>query len=145
MNTPDVRSATQRSTEAAQQRESYPSTDSGTTSPQINGAAGTLVNGPAAAAILAAGIGCFLVGLFALAGDASPAISHMFTFYKPTGALSGVTTTAIVIWLLTWYGLSRRWGDRTVQLGRIILASFVLLALAVLLTFPPFMDLLQGK
>ncbi|RZF30458.1 hypothetical protein EVC45_08240 [Paraburkholderia sp. UYCP14C] len=141
MNTPDIRNAAQRSADAAQQRESYPST----TAPQTKGATGTLVNGPAAAAILAAGIGCFLVGLFALAGDASPAISRLFTFYKPTGALSGVTTTAIVIWLLTWYGLSRRWGDRTVQLGRIIPASFVLLALAVLLTFPPFMDLLQGK
>ena len=36
----------------------------------------------------------FLVDLFALAGDASPSIAHMFTFNKPTGVLSGVTTTA---------------------------------------------------
>ena len=30
-------------------------------------------------------------------------------------------------------------------LGRVTAAAFVLLALGVLLTFPPFMDLLQGK
>lgn len=143
MNTSEIRSTAQRTADAAQR--SSPNPSPGTVAPQAEASAGMLANGPAAAAILAASIGCFLVGLFALAGDASPAISHMFTFYKPTGALSGVTTTAIVIWLLAWYGLSRRWGARTVQLGRIILASFVLLALAVLLTFPPFMDLLQGK
>jgi hypothetical protein len=143
MNTPEIRSSAQRTADAAQRSEPNLSPAPGTVAPEAEASA--LVNGPAAAAILAASIGCFLVGLFALAGDASPAISHMFTFYKPTGALSGVTTTAIVIWLLAWYGLSRRWGAMTVQLGRIILASFVLLALAVLLTFPPFMDLIQGK
>lgn len=39
-------------------------------------------------------LGCFLVDLFALAGDASSSISNMFTLNKPTGGLSGVTTTA---------------------------------------------------
>ncbi|NHL69270.1 hypothetical protein EIB72_23115 [Burkholderia ambifaria] len=102
-------------------------------------------NGPAAAAILAAGIGCFAVGLFALAGDASKAIAHFFTFYRPTGPLSGVTTSAIVVWLFAWLVLSRRWGTKSVALGHITHVSLVLLALSVMLTFPPFMDLLQGK
>ena len=105
----------------------------------------SIVNGPAAAAILAAGIGCFAVGLFALAGDASKAIAHFFTFYTPSGPLSGVTTSAIVVWLLSWFALSRQWGTKSIALGRVILVSFVLLALSVMLTFPPFMDLLQGK
>ncbi|UMY33484.1 hypothetical protein [Burkholderia contaminans] len=102
-------------------------------------------NGPAAAAILAAGIGCFAVGLFALAGDASKAIAHFFTFYTPTGPLSGVTTSAIVVWLFSWFVLSRQWGAKSVALGRVTFISFGLLALSVMLTFPPFMDLLQGK
>lgn len=102
-------------------------------------------NGPAAGAILAAGIGCFAVGLFALAGDASKAIAHFFTFYTPTGPLSGVTTSAIVVWLFSWFVLSRQWGAKSVALGRVTFISFVLLALGVMLTFPPFMDLLQGK
>ncbi|KGR96180.1 hypothetical protein X946_1407 [Burkholderia sp. ABCPW 111] len=108
-------------------------------------AAEVLPNGPAAAAILAAGIGCFAVGLFALAGDAFRSVAHFFTFYTPTGPLSGVTTSAIVVWLLSWAALSRRWNAASVALGRVTTVAFVLLALGILLTFPPFMDLLQGK
>ncbi|AOJ06749.1 hypothetical protein [Burkholderia mayonis] len=107
--------------------------------------ADVLPNGPAAAAILAAGIGCFAVGLFALAGDAFRPIAHFFTFYKPTGPLSGVTTSAIVIWLLSWAVLSRQWSAKSVALGRVTAIAFVLLTFGVLLTFPPFMDLLQRK
>lgn len=102
-------------------------------------------NGPAAAAILSAGIGCFFVGLFATLGDAFPKISHFFTFYHPTGALSGVTTSAIAIWLVSWYALSGLWRNKDVSFARINIAAFTLLALALLLTFPPFMDFLQGK
>ncbi len=31
-----------------------------------------------------------------------PTIARFFNFYKPTGPLSGVTTTAIIIWLILW-------------------------------------------
>jgi len=105
----------------------------------------SIANGPAAAAILAAGIGCFFLGVFSLGGDASQALARFFIFYTPTGPLSGVTTSAIVIWLLSWFGLSRRWRGKSVALGRVTAAAFMLLAMSVLLTFPPFMDLLQGK
>ena len=102
-------------------------------------------NGPGAAAILAAGIGSFAIGLFATLGDAFPAVARFFTFYNPTGPLSGVTTSAIVIWLVAWYALFRSWRAATVAIAKINLAAFVLLGLSLLLTFPPFMDLLQGK
>ena len=113
--------------------------------PDANDAIIALPNGPAAAAILSAGIGCFLVGLFALAGDAFASVNAFFTFYKPTGGLSGVTTCAIIVWLASWFILSRRWNSKTVSIGTVNLVSFLLLVLALLLTFPPFMDLLQGK
>ncbi|MBU5769334.1 hypothetical protein ICN56_32645, partial [Pseudomonas aeruginosa] len=48
-----------------------------------------LPNGPGAAAILAAGIGCAALGVFALLGDAFPGIASFFKFYMPTGPLSG--------------------------------------------------------
>lgn len=105
----------------------------------------TIQNGPGAAAILAAGFGCFLVGLFALMGDAFPAVSKFFTFYKPTGALSGVTTSAIVIWLFVWFILARVWRDKTVEMRWVNTFAFSFLVLSLLLTFPPFMDFLQGK
>jgi hypothetical protein len=102
-------------------------------------------NGPAAAAILAAGIGCAAVGILAFAGDASDAIGKLLNFYNPTGTLSGVTTVAIIVWLVVWFALHRLWQTQTVSMVKVSVAAFVLLAVGFLLTFPPFMDLLQGK
>ena len=104
-----------------------------------------LPNGPGAAAILAAGIGSAALGVFALTNDAFPAINRFFTFYTPTGGLSGVTTTAIVVWLIAWFALARRWSGQTVAMAKVNLAAFALLAVGVLLTFPPVMDLIQGR
>lgn len=106
---------------------------------------GELPNGPGAAAILAAGIGCAAMGILALAGDASEAIGKLLNFYNPVGTLSGVSTLAIIIWLAAWFSLARLWGTRTVALGKVNMAAFALLIVGLLLTFPPFMDLLQGK
>jgi hypothetical protein len=104
-----------------------------------------VANGSGAAAILAAGIGCAAVGILAFAGDASDAIGKLLNIYNPTGTLSGVTTFAIIIWLGAWFGLDRAWGGRAVDLRTVTFAAFALLAVGLLLTFPPFMDLLQGK
>lgn len=101
--------------------------------------------GPGAAAILGAGIGCLVLGVLSLAGDASPRIGRLLSFWPPTGTLSGVTTLTIVIWLLAWFGLARRWAGRDVSLTPVIAAAFVMLFAGLLLTFPPFMDLLQGR
>ena len=102
-------------------------------------------NGAAAAAILAASIGCFVLGVLAVAGDGSKTVAHLLTFYLPTGPLSGVSTMAIVIWLITWMLLARLWGARTVAITKVNVAAFVLLGVGLLLTFPPFADLLLRK
>jgi hypothetical protein len=101
-----------------------------------------LTNGSGAAAILAAGIGSFALAVLALAGDKSAAVKNSLVFYKPTGALSGVTTAAILIWFLTWGLLEWCWRNRTVAGGRINATALVLLGLSLLLTFPPIVDLL---
>lgn len=141
MNPTETRDSAQRTADRGQRQEAI----SPERAARHDAATESIDNGPAAAAILSAGIGCFAVGLFALAGDASKAIAHLFTFYTPTGPLSGVTTSAIVVWLVSWFVLSRQWSRKSVALGPITLISFILLALGVMLTFPPFMDLLQGK
>jgi hypothetical protein len=102
-------------------------------------------NGPGAAAILAAGVGCAAMGILAFAGDAFVAIGKFLNFYNPVGTLSGVTTLAILIWLAAWFVLGRAWASSTVAMARVNLWSFALLLVGFLLTFPPFMDLLQGK
>ena len=104
-----------------------------------------LENGAGAAAILAAGIGCATLGLLALLGDAFSGIKNFLNFYNPTGALSGVTILSIAIWLASWFVLAKMWDGQDVAMKRIGTVAFVLLAVGFALTFPPFMDLLQGK
>lgn len=108
-------------------------------------AADQLPNGPVGAAILSAGIGCCALGILAVIGDGSAAVAHWLTFYLPTGPLSGVTTTAILVWLIAWFILARRWRSKTVAIGKVNTLAFVLLGLSLLLTFPPFVDLVLGK
>ena len=110
-----------------------------------NGVVGLTPSGPGAAAILAAGIGSATLGVLAFAGDASPAIKTMLNFYDPVGALSGVTTVTIVVWVMTWFALFGFWRTKTITLWPVNLAAFALLCVGFLLTFPPVMDLLQGK
>ena len=102
-------------------------------------------NGAGAAAILAAGIGTGAIGILALAGDASSTIKKLLTFYNPTGALSGVTTVAIIIWLVSWYALNLRWRSKAVDMAKVNMAAFIGLAIGFLLTFPPFMDWIQSR
>ena len=102
-------------------------------------------NGAAAAAILSAGIGCFSVSLLGWLGDALSPLAHFFIFYNPTGPLSGVTTTAIIRWLIAWMLFSRIWGGKNLPLSRINVIALLLLVAGLLLSFPPIGDLLQGK
>lgn len=104
------------------------------------GAAG-LTNGSGAAAILAAGIGAFALAVLAIAADQIASIQRLMVFYKPTGPLSGVTTAAILIWLFIWGILEWRWRNRTVAVGRTNAIALILLALSLVLTFPPIADL----
>ncbi|MGA8742185.1 MAG: hypothetical protein WB561_13455 [Terracidiphilus sp.] len=99
-------------------------------------------SGPGAAAVLAAGIGCFALGVISVLADKLPAFSRVLNVYKPTGPLSGVSTAAIVTWLVAWAMLHYRWQGRSVDLGRVSGIALLLLACGVLLTFPPVGDLL---
>jgi hypothetical protein len=104
-----------------------------------------ITNGSGGAAILAAGIGCAALGVLSFAGDAWDGIGKALNWYNPSGTLSGVTTLAIVAWLVAWFVLDRLWREKTVAMAKVNVWSFVLLSVGFLLTFPPFMDLLQGK
>jgi hypothetical protein len=100
-----------------------------------------VTNGSGAAAVLAAGIGAFALAVLAIAADQVHSIQRLMVFYKPTGPLSGVTTTAILIWLVAWGIFEWRWRNRTVALRRTNAIALILLGLSLLLTFPPIADL----
>ena len=103
-----------------------------------------LPNGAGAAAILAAGIGCAALGVFTVLA-AFERMKNFLNFYNPTGALSGVTALAILVWLAAWFVLAKQWDSRDVAMTRVSVVAFALLAVGFALTFPPIMSLLQGK
>ena len=97
-----------------------------------------LPNGPAAATVLAAGIGSALYGLIVLLAEANPALHDLMIINKDVGPLSGKTTFGMIAWLLAWGGLHALWHNRNVTFARVFTVTLVLLGLALLLTFPPF-------
>ena len=99
-----------------------------------------LPNGSGAAALLAAGIGALILAVLAIAADHIASFKSTMIFYKPTGPLSGVTTCAIVVWLVVWIVLHRRWRRRNIS-ARSNTIALILLVLSLLLTFPPIADL----
>jgi len=101
-----------------------------------------LTNGSGTAAIFSSGVGCFVLAVLAILGDKSALVKGGLAFYKPTGPLSGVTTVAILVWLFTWGILDWRWRKKTVAARRISAMAVALLALSLILTFPPVADLL---
>jgi hypothetical protein len=97
--------------------------------------------GAAMAAFLAAGIGAFAMGLVVLLNEIGaltvPAI------YGPSGGVSGRTTLAVVIWLISWAVLHARWRGRNVEARRVTILTLVLTALGILATIPPLWKLVS--
>jgi hypothetical protein len=101
----------------------------------------TLSTGPAAAAMLSAGIGAFTMGLMTTASEASADLANALKFYGPSGPLSGKTTVAIIVWLVSWLILGSIWKNKDSNLRSIFTWTLVLVGLGILLTFPIFFDL----
>lgn len=97
-------------------------------------------NGPVAAALLAGGIGCAVLGVVTFANQVMPtsAFSQWLVWYKPVGALAGKSSVTIIIFLLAWAVLGLLWRRQEMRFGRIAVISFVLLAVGLIGTFPPF-------
>jgi len=107
---------------------------------QTKSSAAEIPNGSGAAAILAAGVGAFVLAVFDMAAEKVASIKHLMNFYNPTGPLSGVTTLAIVLWLACWLILDWRWRKKNVAIQRISTTALLLLVLSLLLTFPVLAD-----
>lgn len=97
-------------------------------------------NGVALAAVLAAGIGAFALGVLVILSEAG--IYSAPSLYGPTGGLSGRSTFAVVAWLVAWGILHSRWRNRDIAASRVLTWTLVLVGLGVLMTFPPVWGLL---
>lgn len=101
-------------------------------------------DGTAAAAILAAGIGLAVTGIASASAEAIAAVGKALVWSKPVGDLSGKTIIGIAAWLVSWLILGLIWRGKDVKFRLVLIVSTVLLAVGVLLTFPPVFELITG-
>ena len=103
-----------------------------------------LTNGPAAAAILASGIGSLALGLFTCLAQALAPLNAALSFYDPVGSLSGETTLAVVAWLMAWAILYVLWRVKSVNFAKVFAVMLTLIGLGLLGTFPPIFQIFGG-
>jgi len=99
------------------------------------------VTGSAAAAILAAGLGCLALGLTTTMAEAIPAVNEALVFSTAVGALSGKTTVALIFWIMGWVALDVKWKNAPKDVHKVFLGSLLLIFFGFLGTFPLFFEL----
>lgn len=102
-------------------------------------------NGPAVAVVIATGIGALVLGIFTLLSEASESVHEFLEFSERVGPLSGKTVFGAGAFLLSWGGLHFALRDREVDWRPVITVFLVLLAVALVLTFPPFFQLFKSE
>src|SRR5205085_2476982 len=102
-----------------------------------------------AAAILAAGIGCLVLGVLTVLADGFDSVNKALQFYPPAGEITGISTLVVAAWLVSWLVLHQLWKNRQVHFTRVFGVTLILIVLGLVGTFPPFVSwvsmLLGGK
>ena len=65
-------------------------------------------SGPAAAAILAAAVGVFVIGLATNLAEVSADLKNALNWWNPAGPLTGKTGVGVIVWLIAWAVLGPR-------------------------------------
>lgn len=115
------------------------------TQAQPQAQARAVANGAAAAAMLAAGVGSLIFGLLVILSEANATIHDLMALDASVGPLSGKSTYGMLAWLAVWGVLHLGLRKREVRLSRVAIISGVLVALAILATFPPFYMLFAAE
>lgn len=97
----------------------------------------SIPTGPAAAAMISAGIGTLTIGILTTGSVISEGLKNALNFYAPAGPLSGKTSVGIIAWLASWLILGFIWKDKESDLGRAFITTLILIGLGLILTFPP--------
>lgn len=104
----------------------------------------TKPNGPVAAAMLAAGIGTLVLGILTTLGEASTGIAEFLELSERVGPLSGKTIFAVIAFVVSWGGLHVALRNREVEWRPVTIALIALVAVALVLTYPPFFQLFES-
>lgn len=112
---------------------------------ESQGHVATRPNGPVVAVTVATGIGALVLGIFTLLSEASESVHDFLEFSERVGPLSGKTVFGAAAFLLSWGGLHVALREREVAWRPAIVVFLVLLAVGLLLTFPPFFQLFKSE
>ena len=103
-------------------------------------------NGPVLAALLASGIGSFVLGLFTTLAQSHAGFKALMDIDKNlgfkigVGPLSGKTAYAVAAWLITWAIFAFVMRGKNYEARPFFIATFVLIALGLVGTFPIFFE-----
>jgi hypothetical protein len=100
--------------------------------------------GPAAAALVAAGIGAFVLGLLTTLNEMSEAVHDFLELNTAVGPLSGKTVFAVAAWAVSWAILHVALRRNDVSQSAVYWLTGVLVALGILGTLPTFFQLFAG-
>ena len=100
-----------------------------------------LPNGPAFAALLAAGVGATVLGLLTTLAVASADLKNALVINSAVGPLSGKTTYSVIAMAIAWLVLAFVMRGKSYSARPLFIATFVLIGLGFLGTFPLFFDL----
>ncbi len=98
----------------------------------------THIDGMAAAALLAVGVGAFVLGLLTTLAEASTSVKDFLQFNDRVGPLSGKTIIAAAVYFGALLVFALIWRRRQLALKPVFIAAVVLLVLGFLGTFPTF-------
>jgi len=94
-------------------------------------------DGPVAAAILAGGIGAFMLGIVTILAEASAGFKALATLNSSVGALSGKAVFTVIVWLAAWAGLHFALRTKHFDVTKALMIALVLVAIGVVATIPP--------
>jgi hypothetical protein len=95
-------------------------------------------SGPAAAVILAAGIGTMILGILTTWSEASTGFADALQWNDRVGPLSGKTIISAIAYFGSWGVLHLIWRRSNPPLRRVVWVTVVLIALGLIGTFPKF-------
>jgi hypothetical protein len=95
-------------------------------------------SGPAAAAMLAAGVGALVLGIFTTLSEGVVAIHDWLQFNDGVGPLSGKTILAVATFFGAWALLTVAWRHSNPPLKKVAVITTALVILGFVGTFPIF-------
>ena len=102
-------------------------------------------NGPALAALLASGIGVTALGVFTTVAAANANFANLLKINAQVGPLSGKTVYATTVFFASWLVAAVIMRGKEYNERAFLSATFVLIGIGILGTFPLFFDLFAPK